>query len=115
MRNVLRLRAGQWLRHGLSPKRVAFALALGFVMGCIPILGAATPACIAIAWALRLKHFAIQTCKIRCFADAGAVDPSRLSFRGEFGSVRCRRDHAFDLRLPWINNRHSCATDESAM
>jgi uncharacterized protein (DUF2062 family) len=54
-------RAGQWLSQGVSPRYLAFTLALGFVMGCIPVLGAATPVCIAIAWALRLNHPAIQT------------------------------------------------------
>jgi uncharacterized protein (DUF2062 family) len=56
----LRLRVRQWLRQGISPRSLAFTLALGFVIGCIPILGAATPACIALAWALRLNHPAIQ-------------------------------------------------------
>ena len=29
----------EWLSQGLSPRQLAFTLALGFAIGCIPLLG----------------------------------------------------------------------------
>ncbi len=49
-----------WLRQGASPDRLALALALGFAIGCIPVLGAPTLLCAALALALRLNLPAIQ-------------------------------------------------------
>jgi uncharacterized protein (DUF2062 family) len=49
-----------WLRQGIEPQTLAFTLALGFAVGAMPVLGVATPLCVALAWALRLNHAAIQ-------------------------------------------------------
>jgi uncharacterized protein (DUF2062 family) len=54
-RNLLR-----WLRQGISPRRLAITLALGFAVGCIPVLGLPTVLCAALAFGLRLNLPAIQ-------------------------------------------------------
>ena len=48
------------LRQGISPRRLALTLALGFAIGCIPVLGVTTALCFVIAFALRLNFPAIQ-------------------------------------------------------
>lgn len=53
-------RAGEWLLQGISPERLAVTLALGFVLGCIPVLGIPTALCALLAIALRLNLPAIQ-------------------------------------------------------
>jgi uncharacterized protein (DUF2062 family) len=50
----------QWLRQGVSPRRLAVTLALGFAIGCIPVLGLPTVLCAALAFGLRLNLPAIQ-------------------------------------------------------
>lgn len=49
-----------WLRQGVSPQRLALTLALGFAIGCIPILGVTTVLCVGVALALRLNFPVIQ-------------------------------------------------------
>lgn len=50
----------KFLRAGISPKRLALCVALGVVVGNIPILGVSSILCAAIAFALRLNLAAIQ-------------------------------------------------------
>jgi uncharacterized protein (DUF2062 family) len=52
--------AAVWLRQGISPRRLALTLALGFAIGCIPVVGIPTLVCAALALALRLNLPAIQ-------------------------------------------------------
>ncbi len=52
--------AAVWLRQGVSPRRLALTLALGFAIGCIPVLGIPTVLCAALAMSLRLNMPAIQ-------------------------------------------------------
>jgi uncharacterized protein (DUF2062 family) len=49
-----------WLRQGVSPRRLALTLALGFAVGCIPVVGIPTVLCAALAFGLRLNLPAIQ-------------------------------------------------------
>ena len=49
-----------WLRQGISPRRLALTLALGFAIGCFPILGVTTAICLVVATSLRLNLPAIQ-------------------------------------------------------
>ena len=49
-----------WLRQGISPRRLALTLSLGFAIGCIPVVGIPTLVCAALALALRLNQPAIQ-------------------------------------------------------
>ena len=58
--NTMRQKAGKWLRQGISPRRLALTLALGFAIGCIPVVGIPTLVCAALALALRLNLPAIQ-------------------------------------------------------
>jgi uncharacterized protein (DUF2062 family) len=52
--------ATQALRQGISPQRLALTLALGFAIGCIPVVGIPTLVCAALALMLRLNLPAIQ-------------------------------------------------------
>jgi uncharacterized protein (DUF2062 family) len=52
--------AADWLRQGCSPRRLALTLALGFAIGCIPMVGTATALCLVVALVLRLNLGAIQ-------------------------------------------------------
>jgi hypothetical protein len=49
-----------WLRQGMSPRRLALTLALGFTIGCVPVVGMPTLVCAALAVALGLNIPAIQ-------------------------------------------------------
>ena len=49
-----------WLRQGISPRRLALTLALGFAIGCFPVVGIPTALCALLALALRLNLPAIQ-------------------------------------------------------
>jgi uncharacterized protein (DUF2062 family) len=52
--------AAHGLRQGISPRRLALTLALGFAVGCIPVVGIPTLLCAALAFMLRLNLPAIQ-------------------------------------------------------
>ena len=56
----LKLNAATWLRQDISPRRLALTLALGFAIGCIPVLGVTTALCVVVARGLRLNFPAIQ-------------------------------------------------------
>lgn len=58
--DVARERAASCLLQGISPNRLAITLAVGFVLGCIPIIGLPTALCALLAAALRLNLPAIQ-------------------------------------------------------
>jgi uncharacterized protein (DUF2062 family) len=49
-----------WLRQGISPPRLALTLALGFAIGCFPVMGIPTALCALLAVAFRLNLPAIQ-------------------------------------------------------
>jgi uncharacterized protein (DUF2062 family) len=50
-----------WLSQGISPRRLALTLALGFAIGCIPLVGLPTVLCLTLALSLRLNLPALQT------------------------------------------------------
>lgn len=52
--------AAVWLQQGISPRRLALTIALGFAVGCIPVIGIPTVLCAALALVLRLNLPAIQ-------------------------------------------------------
>jgi uncharacterized protein (DUF2062 family) len=56
----LRQNVAAWLQLGVSPQRLALTLALGFAIGCIPVLGVTTTLCIAVALTCRLNFPVIQ-------------------------------------------------------
>ena len=49
-----------WLKCGIAPRQLAFTLALGFAIGCVPLLGVTTGICALLALILRLNMPAIQ-------------------------------------------------------
>jgi len=55
-----RRKAVLWLSQGISPLRLALTLALGFAVGCIPVVGIPTVLCAGLALALRLNLPVIQ-------------------------------------------------------
>ncbi len=48
------------LRQGITPERIAWSVALGFVVGVVPVLGIATGLCALAGWWLRLNQPVIQ-------------------------------------------------------
>jgi len=56
----MRQKAQAWMLTGISPQRLALTLALGFAIGCIPVVGIPTALCIIVALPLRLNLPAIQ-------------------------------------------------------
>jgi uncharacterized protein (DUF2062 family) len=56
----LKRNAAVWLCQGISPSRLALTLALGFAIGCNPVLGVSTALCTVLALAFRLNLPAIQ-------------------------------------------------------
>jgi len=57
---VMQLKAAGWMQTGLSPRRLALTLALGFAIGCIPVLGIPTALCLLVALPLRMNVPAMQ-------------------------------------------------------
>jgi len=49
-----------WLKSGLEPRQLAFTLALGFAIGCLPLLGVTTGICAVLAMLFGLNMPAIQ-------------------------------------------------------
>ncbi|MDE3200130.1 MAG: DUF2062 domain-containing protein [Acidobacteriota bacterium] len=49
-----------WLRQGMSPRRLALTLSLGFAIGCLPMVGIPTALCAVLALAFGLNQPAIQ-------------------------------------------------------
>jgi uncharacterized protein (DUF2062 family) len=58
--NAIKQKVATWLRQGISPQRLALTLALGFAIGCFPIVGVTTAICLVVATSLRLNLPAIQ-------------------------------------------------------
>jgi uncharacterized protein (DUF2062 family) len=71
-----------WLRQGISPRRLALTLALGFAIGCIPVVGIPTALCAVLALTLRLNYavMPLQLALIVPFARLGCwLFPSRYA------------------------------------
>jgi uncharacterized protein (DUF2062 family) len=60
IRAAAKRNATLWMSQGVSPRRLALTLALGFAIGCIPVVGIPTVLCLTVALALRLNMPAIQ-------------------------------------------------------
>lgn len=58
--NALKHNVACWLRQGVTPRRLALTLALGFAIGCIPVIGVPTALCAVLALGLKLNLPAIQ-------------------------------------------------------
>ena len=57
---AMRQKVEEWMRTGISPRRLALTLALGFAIGCFPVVGVTTALCLIVALLLRLNVPAIQ-------------------------------------------------------
>jgi uncharacterized protein (DUF2062 family) len=57
---AMREKVAVWMRQGISPRRLALTLALGFAIGCLPMFGIPTALCLVVALGLRLNVPAIQ-------------------------------------------------------
>lgn len=57
---AMRSKVESWLSQGISPERLALTLALGFAIGCLPMIGIPTALCLLLALGLRLNVPAIQ-------------------------------------------------------
>lgn len=57
---TMKRNAAVWLRQGISPRRLALTLALGFAIGCIPVVGIPTVLCAGLALVMKLNLPAIQ-------------------------------------------------------
>ena len=57
---AMQQKAEAWMRTGISPQRLALTLALGFAIGCLPVVGIPTALCLVVALSLRLNVPAIQ-------------------------------------------------------
>ena len=57
---TIKRKAAGYLCQGITPRRLAITLALGFAVGCIPVIGLPTALCAVIALAFRLNQPAIQ-------------------------------------------------------
>jgi uncharacterized protein (DUF2062 family) len=58
--DAMKRNTAHWLQQGISPRRLALTLALGFAIGCVPVVGIPTLLCAALAFTLRLNLPAIQ-------------------------------------------------------
>jgi uncharacterized protein (DUF2062 family) len=58
--DAIKRKAAVWLRQGISPRRLALTLALGFAIGCFPVVGIPTALCALLALALKLNLPAIE-------------------------------------------------------
>ena len=48
------------LKQGITPRKLALTIALGFALGIFPMIGSTTVLCALFAWVLRLNQPAIQ-------------------------------------------------------
>ena len=77
---AMRQKAEMWLRQGISPQRLALTLALGFAIGCIPVIGVPTAVCLVVALGLRLEYASNPGCQLRRDALPNRLDlPVRAS------------------------------------
>jgi uncharacterized protein (DUF2062 family) len=65
------------LKQGTSPERIALSVALGGVVGIIPLPGISTVVCVLLAIVLRLNHAVIQAANY-------AVYPFQILFLGGY-------------------------------
>jgi len=56
----MQVKVESWLSQGISPERLALTLALGFAIGCLPMIGIPTALCLIVALGLRLNLPVIQ-------------------------------------------------------
>ena len=105
----IRKRAAEWLLAGFSPERLALSLALGFVLGCIPVVGIPTGLCIVVALAFRLNHPAIQAANYAAMPFQVALIAPLVKFGGWLMPALAaqRRDFSLMLHAPFTTAFHA--------
>jgi hypothetical protein len=94
---LIRLKAALWLRQGISPPRLALTLVLGFVIGCIPLIGLPTGLCALIALAFRLNQPAIQAANYAAMPFQIALIVPFVRLGGKLVSSRARTAVDFSM------------------
>jgi len=107
--STIRQSAGEWLLQGITPRRLAFTLALGFVLGFIPVIGVPTGLCVLAAMAFRLNQPAIQLANYAAmpFQLALIVPFVRLGAKLTPWMTREGVDIAMLANSPWQVLQHS--------
>lgn len=95
-------KAAGWLLEGFSPERLALSLALGFVLGCIPVVGVPTGLCVLVALSFRLNHPAIQAANYAAMPFQVALIAPLVKMGGFFMPALAaqRRDFSMLLHSP---------------
>lgn len=105
----LRRSSGEWLLQGITPRRLAVTLALGFVLGFIPLFGIPTGLCVLVAMVFRLNQPAIQVANYAAmpFQLALVVPFVKLGTRLTPWLSRQAIDMAMLTSSPWQMLQHS--------
>ena len=99
-----------WLRMGISPRRLALTLALGFAIGCLPMVGIPTALCMLVAMALRLNVPVIQAANyaampLQLLLIVPFVRLGRWMFAtGEQQSLERTLLHGFTMQSLWASS-----------
>ena len=89
---TLKKKANVYLREGISPRRLAVTLAVGFVVGCIPVVGLPTGLCVVIALAFRLNQPAIQAANYLAIPFQAALLVPLLNLGGRLFPLATHQD-----------------------
>jgi uncharacterized protein (DUF2062 family) len=87
----MRQKAAEWLRQGISPRRLALTLALGFAVGCLPVVGLPTALCVVLAMVLKLNLPALQAANYVVMPLQLALIAPFVRFGGWLFSLRPRQ------------------------
>ena len=107
----LRALAARELQRGIAPRRLALTLALGFVLGCIPIIGIPTALCAMVALLFRLNLPAIQAANYAAMPLQVALIVPFVRLGGWLApfSIRPGIDISLLMREPLAFVRHASA------
>lgn len=90
----------RWLRQGVSPRRLALTLALGFTIGCVPVVGIPTLVCAGLALLLRLNLPAIQVANYAAMPFQLALIAPFLKLGARFAAFGLKPGAGPLLKLP---------------
>lgn len=99
-RQKVERRLAGWLRQGISPRRLALTLALGFTIGCVPVVGIPTLLCAGLALALGLNLPAIQAANYAAMPFQLALIAPFLRLGARFSAFGMQPAHGSLLHLP---------------
>jgi hypothetical protein len=103
-------KAAAWLLEGISPQRLALTLALGFVLGCIPLVGVPTGLCVVLAFVFRLNQPAIQAANYLAIPFQLALALPLLRLGAKLAPAnKAAVDMSALMQSPWQMMTHSSA------